>query len=192
MPAIKTIIGSACGVAVALALAPTIQAQGQLNGSMEIQSYPVDVDYGDQAGVATEVTSWLSPDVVGTTGSFSSLLVGDSPSLPAPWDFDSGAIPDFVSVGDFTFDLIQSSATSQFGVLNGWVYVSGTGVINETGYAATPATLSFTATTDGIMTFGQLLITAEPTPEPGSATLLGLGAVLGVVFWRGRSLRRAK
>ena len=190
MPAIKTIIGSACGVAVALALAPTIQAQGQLNGIMEIESSPVSVDDGDQAGGATEVISWLSPKVVETTGSFSSFL-GDSPSLPAPWDFASGAIPDFVSVGDFTFDLIQSSATSKLGGPDGWVSVSGTGVINETGYAATPATLSFMASTDG-GTIGELLITAEPTPEPGSATLLGLGAVLGVVFWRGRSLRRAK
>src|SRR4029077_5236950 len=94
---------------------------------------------------ATQVTNWLNgtgalPTVVSRSGSFTSVPVGATVTMAVPWNFNSGPVLSFWSVGSFTFNLTASSVVTQ---ANGFLTVSGTGTISGTGFTPTPGTWRF-------------------------------------------------
>jgi hypothetical protein len=94
---------------------------------------------------ATRVTGWQNgsggpPTVVSRSGSFTSVPVGTSVAMTAPWIFGSGK-PALWSVGGFTFNLATSTITHQG--TDGLLAVSGTGTISGTGFVPTAGTWRF-------------------------------------------------
>ena len=144
---------------------------------------------------ASQVTSWVSPQVESRDGSFVpfvSLL--DPVSIVAPWSFTSGFIDDFWTVGGFTFDLTSSSLIFQSG---GFLNASGPGFITGHGFDPTPGLWRFTAQdpsagTPAVFSFSASTgAAAVQVPDGGSAvSLLGLG-LLSVGMLRRKFERRA-
>src|SRR5207244_1971433 len=77
--------------------------------------------------------------VVSRSGSFTSVPVGATVTMTAPWNFGFGR-PALWSVGGFTFDLTTSIITQQG---NGFLAVSGTGTISGNGFVPTAGTWRF-------------------------------------------------
>ena len=125
------------GAAVTLEAAP-ITGTITIRGGAELNTVSVNT--------ATRVTGWLNgngaaPTVVSRSGAFTAFVnAGDSVTMAAPWNFNSGPLPALWSVGNFTFDLTASSIVQQG---NGFLSVSGTGTITRTGFAPTPGTWRF-------------------------------------------------
>ncbi len=97
---------------------------------------------------ATQVTSWSgfngagAPFVTTSSGSFSGIPASTIASFASPWNFNSGAVTGFWSVGGFVFNLSFSSIVAQG---PGFVAVSGMGVITGNGFTPTSGTWTFTA-----------------------------------------------
>jgi hypothetical protein len=128
---------------------------------------------------ATQVTSWVSPQVESRDGGFVSFVsLLDPVSIVAPWSFNSGAIDGFWTVGGFSFDLLSSSLIFQSG---GFLNASGSGVITGHGFDPTPGLWRFTAQdpsagTPAVFSFSASTGTVAPVPDGGSTvSLLGLG-----------------
>jgi hypothetical protein len=124
------------GAGVTLEAAP-INGTITFRGGAELNSGSVNT--------ATRVTGWLNgsggpPTVVSRSGSFTSVPVGASVAMTAPWIFGSGQ-PALWSVGGFTFNLTTSTITHQGN--DGLLAVSGTGTITGHGFNATPGSWRF-------------------------------------------------
>jgi hypothetical protein len=117
-----------------------------INGSITIRG-GAELNTGS-VNTATQVTGWLSgsggaPRVVSRSGDFVTYVtVGATVTMAAPWNFNSGPLPALWSVGGFTFNLTASSIVLQG---NGFLSVSGTGMITGNGFNNTPGSWRFTA-----------------------------------------------
>ncbi len=137
------------------------------------------------AGTATAVTAWHfvgnvgTPHVASADGDFAS-TEGSSATFSAPWSFNTVAtITNFWSVGGFSFDLTISSIVIQGFYLNGngYVVVSGSGIVHGNGFDETAGTWSFTTQdpkAGGVFSFSAA---AGSVPDGGSTVAL-LGATL--------------
>ena len=128
---------TATSTPTATATAATISGTITIKGGAELNSGSVNT--------ATRVTGWLNgsgalPTVVSRSGSFTSVSVGATVTMAAPWNFNSGPLPALWSVGAFTFNLTASTITQQG---NGFLAVSGTGTIMGNGFAPTPGSWKF-------------------------------------------------
>ena len=144
----KNIIKMAGVAAVALAVTSTLQATSITGNIGFVGSVTYDTS---SAGTATEVTSWINPQVAPSnpTGTFALVLPGSLASFPSAWAFnDASTINPFWTVGIFTFELFSSHIVAQ-GVTtvgqDGYVIVSGQGEVMAAGYTPTLMTWSFTS-----------------------------------------------
>ena len=121
---------------------------------------------------ATQVTGWLNgnnlpPTVVSRSGDFATFVnVGAPVTMAAPWNFNSGPLPGLWSVGGFTFNLTASSIVLQG---NGFLSVSGTGMITGNGFDPTPGSWRFTTQNppaNGVFSFSASTTASPPTPTP--------------------------
>jgi hypothetical protein len=136
--------------AVALALTQTLQATS-ITGNV---GFTGSVTYDtSSAGNATEVTSWINPQVSPSlpTGTFAGLVLpGQAVTFTAgTWSFnDAITINPFWMVDGFTFELLSSHIVAH-GVTtpgtDGYVIVSGTGMVSGNGFTSTAMTWSFTS-----------------------------------------------
>jgi VPDSG-CTERM motif len=172
---LMTIAGAA---AVFLAVAQTTQATA-ITGNIGFGG-AVDLDTSS-ANTATEVTTWLNPVAASPSGIFSSYVnQGDAFTMTGatPWSFNSGALPNFWSVGGFTFSLISSSIAAQTG--NGFADVNLTGTVSGNGFDTTTFTGSFQVgnppSGGGPEQFTERLSFAS-APD-GGTTMMLLGAAL--------------
>jgi hypothetical protein len=130
--------------AVALLGAGVTLEAGPITGSISIKG-GAELNTGS-VNTATRVTGWLNgagalPTVVSRSGSFTSVSVGATVTMNAPWIFNpSSALPALWSVGGFTFNLASSSIAQQG---NGFLAVSGTGTISGNGFAPTTGSWRF-------------------------------------------------
>jgi len=149
------------------------------------------------AGTATAVTGWhgfggvYDPLVVDANGDFLTYVTpGVSSSvITTPWNFNSGPVANFWSVGGFTFNLTASSIFSQGGDPAG-VVVTGYGWMIGNGFDPTFGVWSF-STQSGPSSAGwvvQFSFSAADSAVPDSGStvaLLGL-AIVGVEALRRR------
>jgi hypothetical protein len=154
----------------------------------------------NSAGTATAVTGWHgfggvgNPLVVDSDGDF---LTYTTPGISGavfatPWNFNSGPVANFWSVGGFTFNLTASSIFSQGGNPAG-VVVTGYGWITGNGFDATYGVWSFSTQDPSAGQPARFSFSAASgsTPDSGSTVaLLGL-ALVGVEALR-RRMRTAK
>lgn len=151
------------------------------------------------ASTATQVTSWVSPQVTLDSGVFAvpsvfAITPGTAVAFaPGAWNFNTTTpINSFWSVGGFTFELLSSSVTSQGGTpgSSGYVAVSGTGIVSGNGYDPTSMSWSFTSqdpkagVAPDSWTFSASGTTSGGTGVPdGGSTAMFLGAALsGLAF----------
>ena len=89
------------------------------------------------------------PTVQSRDGSFAAFVANNAPVTftALQWNFNSGPVTNFWTVGGFTFNLTASSITSQGGVpgVSGFVAVSGTGTISGNGFDSTFGTWNFSS-----------------------------------------------
>src|ERR1700722_4180996 len=125
---------------------------------------------------AVVANGWANTLVGSDSGSF-----GFIPTLTpvimtsSQWNFVSGALPSFWSVGGFTFNLISSSIFSQGG---GFLNVLLSGTVSGNLYDVTPFSGSFQVSdpsTNGQVTFTERL-SFNSVPDGGTTVvMLGLG-----------------
>ena len=144
----KNIMTMAGIAAVALALTSTLQATPITGNIGFVGSVTYDTS---SAGTATEVTSWINPQVSPSnpTGTFAIIAPGTLASFPSAWAFnDASTINPFWTVGIFTFELFSSHIVAQ-GVTNpgqdGYVIVQGQGEVMAVGFTPTLINWSFTS-----------------------------------------------
>ncbi|MHB9010078.1 MAG: hypothetical protein ACYDC1_24465, partial [Limisphaerales bacterium] len=121
------------------ALAIPISGNLTFSGSVQLDT--------TSAGTATEVIAWSNTKVEARDGDFAPYMnQNDLVAFTAPWTFDSGPLPNFWSVGGFTFDLTSSAIEDQFTTASGKGFVSvvGSGVVSGYSFDSTPGTWSFT------------------------------------------------
>jgi hypothetical protein len=173
-------------VAVAIAVTQTIQAT-PINGNI---GFTGGVTYDtSSAGTATEVTSWITPQVTLVSGDFKTPApFAVAPGTPATfsssaWVFNTATgLNPFWSVGGFTFQLLSSFIFSQGGVpgSTGFVVVDGTGIVSGNGFTPTTMSWSFTSqdpksgSNPDSWTFSA---SANSVPD-GGATVMLLGIAL--------------
>lgn len=173
----KNMIKLASIAAVALALTQSTQAT-PISGNI---GFTGGVTYNTAAaGTATEVTSWIAPQVTLDSGAFSSVASGTAATFaPGNWTFNSGPVSSFWSVGGFTFNLVASSITSQVAGPNGFVVVNGWGTVSGNGYSGN-LSWSFTSqdpqsgSNPSTWTFSA----SSATVPDGGATVMLLGLAL--------------
>ena len=182
----KNIIKLASVVAVALAMTQTIQAV-PITGNI---GFTGGVTYDtSSAGTATQVTSWITPQVTLVSGDFKTpapfaIAPGTAATFVAGiWNFNTvSAINNFWSVGGFTFKLLSSYIVSQSGTpgVTGFVVITGTGICSGNGYTDTTMSWSFTSqdpkagSNPDSWTFSA---SANSVPD-GGATVMLLGIAL--------------
>ena len=173
-------------VAVALALTQTLQAV-TITGNI---GFTGGVTYNTgSAATATQVTSWITPQVTLVSGDFKT----PAPFAVAPgtaatftssvWNFNtSTAISSFWSVGGFTFKLLSSYIVSQGGTpgVNGFVVVSGAGIVSGNGYSDTAMSWSFSSQdpTSGSNPDSWTFSASANSVPDGGATVMLLGIAL--------------
>lgn len=159
------------------------------------------------AATATAVTAWHfagttgSPYVSSTSGSFALIPTTTSATIFAPWSFNTNStINSFWSVTSggqtFTFDLMISAITSQGTNAQGqgFVTVSGTGVVHGTGFDDTFGSWSFTTqgpSANGVFSFSASSASRDVPDGGATVALLGL-ALAGVEGLRWRLKRRGR
>ena len=131
----------------------------------------------NSAGSATQVVSWVTPNVQSVSGDFGTYVsAGDTVILNAPWSFNSGTVSNFWSVGGFKFDLISSSIVFQgFGA----VVVNGVGTASGNNFDPYAGTWSFTTqdrSANGVFSFSG----GSSVPDSGTTALLLGTALVGM------------
>jgi hypothetical protein len=186
----KAILGRLAVAAVCGLLSQQAQAAGPIigritfAGSVELDQPTVDT--------ATMVTAWHGPgpadkpQVQSRDGDFATFVnVFDDTTFAPTWPFNSGAIPNFWSVDNFTFNLINSAILSQGG---GFLAVAGTGSVSGNGFTATPATWTFTTQDPPAGSPREFSFSASTSavPEGNTMALLAIGGfgIAGVHFLR--------
>jgi hypothetical protein len=180
------------GVAtMAIVLTQSLQAN-QISGNIGFTGL---VEYNTtSAGTASDVVGWANTQVLGTSGSFTTIANGTAASFTsATWALaTSSTIDNFWVVGGFTFDLLSSHIVSQgYGASgDGFVVVSGSGQVSNDGGATWSAiNWSFTSqdpavgSNPEVWTFSA---SANNSAVPdGGATVILLGITLsGVALLR--------
>lgn len=148
----------------------------------------------DQSTVntATMVTAWHGPgladkpQVQSVDGDFDTFVNPfDDTTFTPSWTFNSGAIPNFWSVGGFTFDLTTSAILQQG---QGFLIVAGTGNVSGNGFDPTPATWTFTTQDPPAGAAREFSFSASTSavPEGNTIALFGIGGLgmAGVHFLR--------
>jgi hypothetical protein len=139
------------------------------------------------SGTATEVLDWTGPGgagnpiVLSASGSFASITPGASATFTSPWNFNSGAVNNFWTVGGFTFDLISSYIAFQGGNPAG-VLVDGTGMVSGNSLTSTLISWSFSVSdpSAGTPPIFSFQAAAGSVPDGGTtAAMLGMG-ILGL------------
>jgi hypothetical protein len=181
----KNMIKFAGIVAAAFALTQSVQATA-ITGSIGFSGIGVTLD-NSSASTATAVTSWIAPVVSGDAGSFA-VVANNTPAVfTAPWNFNTGSsVNPFWAVGGFTFNLLSSSIVSQGGTagVNGFVVVSGVGVVSGNSFDPTAMTWSFTTQdpSSGLAANGaptwSFSASANTAVPDGGATVMLLGIAL--------------
>jgi len=174
---LKTVVVlGAIGLLSCVLLSPQIQAAGPITGNITFAG-TVNLDTAS-VNTATMVTAWHGlatgdkPQVQSRDGSFTAFVnPGDGTTFHAPWPFNSGAISNFWSVDNFTFDLLSSAIISQG---SGSLHVAGTGTVSGNGFTPTAGTWNFT-TQDPAADSQFSFSAASAVPEPGSFVLLAVG-----------------
>jgi hypothetical protein len=187
----KTMLtGLAIGVVSCALFSQEVQAV-MISGSMTFKG-TVNLDGPMES--ATAVTDWYGhtgigrPKVLTASGDFSSFsLVGRGVEFAGPWTFNSGSVPDFWTVGGFTFDLTSSGVVTQNSNL---LNASGTGFVSGNGFDSTAGTWSFTTRTSGAPEFLFSVSTGDGVPD-GGATVALLGLALAGVEVVRRKLKAA-
>jgi len=149
---------------------------------------------------ATAVTSWINTAVNGDSGVFGTGLFAialNTPVLMTPltWNFTTTTpIPNFWSVGGFTFELLSSFVLKQGATpgVNGFVDINGTGIVSGNGYD--PTVMSYNLTTSDpfagsgptTWTFQASGTSTGPNVADGSSTAMLLGLALTSVAWMKR------
>jgi len=173
-------------VAMTFACAQTLQAV-PVTGAIGFTG-GATIDTSSMA-TATEVKSWIGPIVTLDSGAFSSVPLNTAVSISSPWNFNSGAISDFWTVGGFTFNLLGSVIEQQGGTpgVNGFVVVEGTGTVSGNGYSTTTLIWNFTSqdpkagSNPDSWTFGARAASADVPDGGATVMLLGL-AVSGLAL----------
>ena len=145
------------------------------------------------AGGWHEVNNTGSPLVLSASGDFTGLTGSAATFTAAQWNFNSGAVASFWSVGGFTFNLTSSFIFSQGGFPAG-VVVNGSGTISKAGFTTTSGTWSFStqdpaAGTPPVFSFSAA--TGALVPDGGSTVALLGFALVGMEALR-RRMRTAK
>jgi hypothetical protein len=169
-------------IAIALlSVAATLRAE-QIGGSITFYGV-VQLDNPFTVGTATRVIAdgWHGiggvglPMVASSSGSFSTFAPMGSPVMFAsPWNFASGPVASFWTVGGFVFDLTESHVFSQGGTPAG-VVVNGTGTLSGNGFDPTPGFWSFSSADPsavGLFSFSGASA-AVPQPSPGCTFTIG-------------------
>jgi hypothetical protein len=178
------------GVAVALLALTQISQAVPITGNIGFTG-GLTYNTGDSAS-ATQVTSWISPQVTLDSGGFAGIPSGTAAMFtPLIWNFNT-AVPilNFWSVGGFTFELLSSYVGSQGGTpgVSAYVDVNGTGIVSGNGF--TPTLMSFNLTSqdpkgsvnpDG-WTFSASSASVGSVADGGSTVLLLGLALTGVAL----------
>jgi hypothetical protein len=180
----KNIIKVAGVTAVILALGQTVQAT-TLTGAI---GFTGGVTYDtSSAATANQVTTWITPKVNLVSGDFAvpapfAIAPGTAATFSSSiWNFNTVTpINNFWAVGGFTFKLLSSYVLAQGGAagVNGFVVVTGAGIVSGNGYSDTYMSWSFTSqdpkagSNPDSWTFSA---SANSVPDGGATvTLLGL------------------
>ena len=127
------------------------------------------------------------PTVQSVSGVFATFVnVGDTVTFATTWSFESGPIALFWQVDGFTFDLIASNILFQG---DGFLAVSGTGLITGNGYTST-GTWSFSTQDDPDQTACFPFL--PRTVPDGGATVALLGLALAGIEGIRRKLMRKR
>ena len=173
--------------AAVLALTQTMQAT-QLTGNIGFTGQ-VELNTSSPA-TASAVTSWIAPEVEGTSGAFT-VIANNTPVTftSSTWNFNTPftltGINPFWSVDGFTFVLQSSYILSQGGTpgSTGYTVVDGSGYVSGNGYSQTEMSWNFTISdppandTTPSWTFQA---SADSVPD-GGATVMLLGIALSGV-----------
>lgn len=169
------------GVAVlALALTQSLQATPlPISGNIVFHG-DVTLNSGS-VNTATEVVSFINPVTTGAASGTFAPLAGDPAIFTSgSWSFNtSSAINNFWTVGAFSFELLSSSIVYQ---QNGFLDVSGTGLVSASGYQTTQMDWAFTAQdpNSGGSSPQWSFSASDSTPD-GGATVMLLGIALSGV-----------
>ena len=147
---------------------------------------PIQLDTGD-INTASAVTGWLNTHVEIGDGDFGSLAPNTPAAFAAPWTFNpSTPMPNFWSVGTFTFNLLTTTIVSQGG---GFLNISGTGIVSSTNpsFDPTPGTWSFSA--QDPRTAGTFSFSAGDMAVPEASTTVALFVGAGILL-TARGIRR--
>jgi hypothetical protein len=194
----KNMIKIASVAVVAFALTQTLQAV-PINGSIGFTGTGVTYT-GNGPGASTGVTSWINPYVASDTGAFQTPgYITPNPgeavtfegNNTTTWLFNTTSpILNFWVAGNFTFELLSSSITSQGGSVGttGFVVVNGMGIISATGAnpaGFTPTLMSWSFTSQDPAagsnpTSWTFSASANSVPDGGSTVML-LGLALSGV-----------
>lgn len=139
---------------------------------------------------ATRVVSWIDNTVRASSGDFASIAADTSVAMAANWNFNSGAVNNFWTVGGFTFNLASSTAT-----LNGqFLDVALNGTVTGNGYSPTAFYGTFQTanpSANGDVVFTDRLSFAPISAPDGASTAMLLGLTcLGIACVNHR-LRKA-
>lgn len=183
----------ACGLLVQQSQAVQITGNITFAGGVELNS--------SNADLATAVLAWHGiaagdkPQVQSRDGGFAGFVTaGDGVTFAAPWNFNSGAVPNFWSVDGFTFNLTASSVTPDLDANS--VTVDGTGSVSGNGFMATPGSFHFTtqnpaAGSPAVFSFSAASGFVAQVPDGGSSVAL-LGIALAGVEAVRRKIRARK